>query len=224
MSTQDLINSLKQTIAKRDLKAFNYDHYRLTNVCIKSMIESDRELMKILEKGLPPLNRWFYRNNGIPEWDEAAHEMAKLEMLQELIEDFLDYAPLKEIIEELKDLVKKSKVYPRMLEKLSVMPPGSGIPSSELADLLKLNRNSLTNRYPELEKHGLIVRTRRGKNSYVHITMTGRELAASMGLINQEIDISTEENTYKDPIKEEHPIYENFNVWAIQGQHNSCTP
>ncbi|MBW2739648.1 MAG: hypothetical protein JRE64_12550 [Deltaproteobacteria bacterium] len=71
-----------------------------------------------------------------------------------------------------------------------------GVLSGELARQLKRSPNALTNRLPGLERKGLIIRAKMGKNSLVYLTPKGKyvaeELSKSMAKTEAACDISAE--------------------------------
>lgn len=172
MPVKELIEELRTHIRNRDFFGFETSYFRLREVCVKNLIEANRPVLKELEKELPPLLLWFY-GKGKPEWDKASHPMAKVEMLEEFIEDFLDSPTQEELNSELAVDLQKSAVDRDILRTL--LSEKLGITSGEIARRMEKNPNTITNRLPGLEKRGLVVRARRGKNSIVHLTPLGRE-------------------------------------------------
>jgi DNA-binding MarR family transcriptional regulator len=109
--------------------------------------------------------------------------------------------------------VRKSRVDQSILRRLS---DKDGLLSGELAKQLELSPNSVTNRLPILEKRGLLVRVKRGKNSLVYLTPKGKRVGKE--LLGKEVagNPSAGENqndVFLDPLGQERFLGQSVSFW-----------
>lgn len=171
---KSLAESLREAIETRDWLGFSRACFKVTNVNRRALFQGDRPTLERWYRDLSSLLTWFYRKGGEPEWPEAQRSMGGLEMLLSLMGNFLETRTLQETLSE----VRRSAVDRDIL--LTVAQNPDGIRSGDLAARLAKQQNSVTNRLPALERMGLIVRSRIGKNSVIYPTPKGRGVAEDL--------------------------------------------
>ncbi|MCL5405396.1 MAG: hypothetical protein M1398_01490 [Deltaproteobacteria bacterium] len=167
------MEKLRQAVQDRDWLSYSREQFKVVNFCRRALFHGDRETLGRWYPEIFSLLTWFYRS-GKADWQEAERSMGGIELLSSLIGNFLETRTMQETMDE----VRKSKVDCEILKVMS--QNREGIRSGELAAQLRKSQNSVTNRFPGLEKMGLIVRSRRGKGSMLYLTPKGRGLAEDL--------------------------------------------
>ncbi|MEN6440553.1 MAG: hypothetical protein ABFD97_18425 [Syntrophobacter sp.] len=167
---QKHMERLRKAIEDRDWLQFSREHFRIVNFCRRVLFQGDRDALNRWYPVISSLLIWFFRG-GKADWQEAERSMGGLELLLSLIGNFLNTRTL----DEARAVVRRSSVDCEIIGAVARSP--GGLKSGELARILGRKQNSVTNRLPGLEKMGLIVRSRIGKNSVVYPTPKGRGIA-----------------------------------------------
>jgi DNA-binding MarR family transcriptional regulator len=164
------VEKLRQAVQDRDWLSYSREQFKVVNFCRRALFHGDRETLGRWYPEIYSLLTWFYRS-GKADWSEAERSMGGLELLSSLIGNFLETRTMQETLDD----VRKSGVDREILKVM--FQNREGIRSGELAAQLRKSQNSVTNRFPGLEKMGLIVRSRRGKGSVLYLTPKGRGIA-----------------------------------------------
>jgi DNA-binding MarR family transcriptional regulator len=164
---------MRKAIEEKDITAFSRGHFKLMNLCRRFLFQGDKTVLDKYYPDISSLLVWFYRT-GKADWPEVDRMMGGVEALMMLIGNFLQTRNMKETIAE----VRKSHNDVQIL--LALSGGKDGIMSGELAKRSGLKQNSLTNRLPGLEKMGLIIRTKLGKNSIIYLTPKGSGIAEQL--------------------------------------------
>ncbi len=177
MSTENpikvTIDKLRKAVESENFPNFAREHVRIVNFCRRALFHGDREALGRWYPELSSLLIWFYRS-GKAAWPDAERSMGGIELLFSLVGNFLETRTLHETLAE----VKRSGVDREILKIMSQSQ--GGIRSGDLAEQLGKSQNSVTNRLPALERMGLIVRSRIGRNSVVYLTPKGRGTAEDL--------------------------------------------
>jgi DNA-binding MarR family transcriptional regulator len=164
---------LRNAVEQRDWLSYSREQFKVVNFCRRALFHGDRAALGRWYPEITSLLMWFYRS-GKADWQEAERSMGGVELLSSLIGNFLETRSREETMEE----VRRSGVDSDILKAMS--QHRDGIRSGELAKLLGKSQNSVTNRFPGLEKMGLIVRSKRGKESMLYLTPKGKGLAGDL--------------------------------------------
>lgn len=165
------VDRLRKAVEERDFLNFSREHTRIVNICRRALFHGDRDAMGRWYPELSSLLMWFY---GKVEWPDADRSMGGLELLLSFIGNFLETRTVQETLTE----VRGSEVDRKIIKILSRNP--NGMRSGDLAEKLEKSQNSVTNRLPNLEKLGLIVRLRIGRNSVLYLTPKGKGIAGDL--------------------------------------------
>lgn len=167
-----IIEDLKRSVREKNVTEFRKIHFKLTNLCRASIIETDK---KMLSESYPEISSfivWFYKT-GTSLWPEVDRMVGGIDALLGIAGNIMDTHTAKEVLAD----IKGSKDW-EVLAKLHDKP--EGILSGELARQLKRSPNALTNRLPGLERKGIIIRAKKGKNSLVYLTPKGKYVAEEL--------------------------------------------
>jgi DNA-binding MarR family transcriptional regulator len=167
------LEKLRQAVQDRDWLSYSREQFKVVNFCRRALFHGDGETLGRWYPEIFSLLTWFYRS-GKADWPEAERSMGGIELLSSLIGNFLETRTLQETLDD----VRMSGVDREILNVMSKYR--EGIRSGELAAQLRKSQNSVTNRFPGLEKMGLIVRSRRGKGSMLYLTPKGRGIAQGL--------------------------------------------
>ena len=167
------VGKLRKAVEDRNFLNLSREHIRIVNLCRRALFHGDREALGRWYPELSSFLIWFYRS-GKADWPDAERSMGGLELLLSLMGNFLETGTLQETLAEL----TRSGVDREIIKAMWRSP--EGIKSGELAEQLQKSQNSVTNRLPRLEKIGLIVRSRIGRNSVVYLTPKGRGIAEDL--------------------------------------------
>ena len=167
------MEKLREAVQDRNWLTYSREQVKVVNFCRRALFHGDRETLGRWYPEIISLLTWFYRS-GKADWSEAERSMGGIELLSSLIGNFLETRTLQETLDE----VRRSGVDREILKVMS--QNREGIRSGELAAQLRKSQNSVTNRFPGLEKMGLIVRSRRGKGSMLYLTPKGRGVAEEL--------------------------------------------
>ena len=167
-----IIEDLKISVREKNVTEFRKIHFKLTNLCRASIIEADK---KMLSESYPEISSfivWFYKT-GTPLWPEVDRMVGGIDALLGIVGNIMDTHTAKEILADIKGS-KDWEVLMKLHDKLE------GVLSGELARQLKRSPNALTNRLPGLERKGLIIRAKKGKNSLIYLTPKGKYVAKEL--------------------------------------------
>ncbi|MCK5720983.1 MAG: hypothetical protein KAI84_00465, partial [Gammaproteobacteria bacterium] len=167
-----IIEDLKISVREKNVTEFRKIHFKLTNLCRASIIEADK---KMLSESYPEISSfivWFYKT-GTPLWPEVDRMVGGIDALLGIVGNIMDTHTAKEVLADIKGS-KDREVLMKLHDKLE------GVLSGELARQLKRSPNALTNRLPGLERKGLIIRAKKGKNSLVYLTPKGKYVAEEL--------------------------------------------
>jgi len=167
-----IIEDLKISVREKNVTEFRKIHFKLTNLCRASIIEADK---KMLSESYPEISSfilWFYKT-GTPLWPEVDRMVGGIDALLGIVGNIMDTHTAKEVLADIKGS-KDREVLMKLHDKLE------GVLSVELARQLKRSPNALTNRLPGLERKGLIIRAKKGKNSLVYLTPKGKYVAEEL--------------------------------------------
>jgi DNA-binding HxlR family transcriptional regulator len=201
-----IIEALKISVQEKNVSEFRKIHFKLTNLCRASIIEADK---KMLSESYPEISSfivWFYKT-GTPLWPEVDRMVGGIDALLGIVGNIMDTHTAKEVLAD----IKGSKDW-EVLVKLHDKP--EGILSGELARQLKRSPNALTNRLPGLERKGIIIRAKRGKNSLIYLTPKGKYVAKEL------VDSLDQNRITRDVPIEEQPSGFFMDIF-IQGQPNA---
>ncbi|CAN2040840.1 hypothetical protein GMMP15_2080002 [Candidatus Magnetomoraceae bacterium gMMP-15] len=164
---------IKNAVEHKDLICFRKAHFKLVNYCRRFIFEANKKVLSEIYPEISSLLMWFYRT-GQPEWQKVDRLMGGLEVISSFIGNLMDSRTVDEAIEE----IKKSQIDQSIV--INLFNESNGILSSKLAKKLNKKQNSITNRLPALEKKGVIIRAKRGKNSIIYLTPKGRTAAEKL--------------------------------------------
>lgn len=167
-----IIEDLKISVREKNVTEFRKIHFKLTNLCRASIIEADK---KMLSESYPEISSfivWFYKT-GTPLWPEVDRMVGGIDALLGIVGNIMDTHTAKEVLADIKGS-KDREVLMKLHDKLE------GVLSGELARQLKRSPNALTNRLPGLERKGLIIRAKKGKNSLIYLTPKGKYVAKEL--------------------------------------------
>ena len=167
-----IIEDLKISVREKNVTEFRKIHFKLTNLCRANIIEADK---KMLSESYPEISSfivWFYKT-GTPLWPEVDRMVGGIDALLGIVGNIMDTHTAKEVLADIKGS-KDREVLMKLHDKLE------GVLSGELARQLKRSPNALTNRLPGLERKGLIIRAKKGKNSLVYLTPKGKYVAEEL--------------------------------------------
>ena len=167
-----IIEDLKISVREKNVTEFRKIHFKLTNLCRASIIEADK---KMLSESYPEISSfivWFYKT-GTPLWPEVDRMVGGIDALLGIVGNIMDTHTAKEVLADIKGS-KDWEVLMKLHDKVE------GVLSGELARQLKRSPNALTNRLPGLERKGLIIRAKKGKNSLVYLTPKGKYVAEEL--------------------------------------------
>ncbi|PCI30321.1 MAG: hypothetical protein COB67_02275 [SAR324 cluster bacterium] len=206
MATLELIDSLKKAIQAEDERLFRISYQKLVDLCRKFLFEGEKEKMEQIYPLLSSLLNYFYRS-GQPAWVKVDHKMGGLEMLRSLISNLKDTRTTQEALIEIRGTADEA-----LLSELT--KHRDGCLSGELAKKLGKSPNALTNRLPKLEKKGLIVRAKRGKNSLVFLTPKGQSLIGGLVVPQSQPKVVPQEvGEYLDTCGRKHNSSDAFFFW-----------
>ncbi|MBF0567971.1 MAG: hypothetical protein HQK95_03805 [Nitrospirae bacterium] len=175
-----IFESLYQAIRERDLRVLREAFYTLENVCRRNIFGVNKEVLKELYDKLNVFmlesRAIIVRSNAIgeSEWPEACMMMGGIQVFRDLIGELI----LTETHQEIIDKVMRSKIEKEIITILA--QKDEFILSGELANLVGKRQNSVTNRLYELESRGLILRAKRGKNSFIYLTEKGKSIGKTL--------------------------------------------
>ena len=167
-----IIKDLKISVREKNVTEFRKIHFKLTNLCRAGIIEADK---KMLSESYPEISSfivWFYKT-GTPLWPEVDRMVGGIDALLGIVGNIMDTHTAKEVLADIKGS-KDQKILMNLHNK------PEGVLSGELARQLKRSPNALTNRLPGLERKGLIIRAKKGKNSLVYLTPKGKYVAEEL--------------------------------------------
>lgn len=204
-----IIEDLKISVREKNVTEFRKIHFKLTNLCRASIIEADKKMLSEYYPEISSFIVWFYKT-GTPLWPEVDRMVGGIDALLGIVGNIMDTHTAKEVLAD----IKGSKDW-EVLMKLHDKP--EGVLSGQLARQLERSANALTNRLPGLERKGLIIRAKKGKNSLVYLTPKGKyvteELSKSIAKTKAADDIYAEKkfsgkflNLYGKP-SDEKPIF-----------------
>lgn len=188
-----LVGDLKATIEKEDLQNFLKIHFDLFQLCRRYIFEADTSRLTQSYSPLNSLFIWFYRT-GEAQWPEIEKQMGGLEALAGLIRSLKETRTKQEVLTE----IRGSQIDSQIL--CSLLMSENGILSGQLAQQLDRSQNSLTNRLPNLERKGMVIRAKQGKNSLIFLTPKGKTIAnlLSEEKFKEHERTSTQSEKYED--------------------------